>query len=260
MADYILIRKSRNIISTITHVIMNILLGVGSVLLTNITGSWVLGVILVLISKWRIFAVRPRYWGLNIKSSLVDLIVGISFVLITYCSGTTWLPVHTILAILYSFWLIVIKPKSTETAAEVQSLIAIFLGETALTLIAASYDSIIMVAGTFFITWAATRHILVQSEDNNFAMVNYICGLISAELAWLCHSWLIVYTFAGTGIIVPQLSIIITASCFVFNRVYKSLIRNDGELKSEEFAAPTIFSILVIIMVVVWFSSPSFHL
>ena len=99
MADYILIRKSRNILSTVLHIVLNILLGVGSIFLTTITGSFGLGLLLVLVSKWRIFAVRPRYWLLNIKSSLVDLIVGFSFVLIAYCSGTIVRPIHLILAV-----------------------------------------------------------------------------------------------------------------------------------------------------------------
>ena len=84
MADYVLIRKSRNVISSVLHVFLNILLGVGSVAITIATGSWIIGIILVIISKWRVFAVRPRYWLVNILSSLVDLIVGSSFVFIAY--------------------------------------------------------------------------------------------------------------------------------------------------------------------------------
>ena len=129
MADYILIRKSRNVISSILHVVLNILLGIGSVAITVITGSWIIGAILVLISKWRIFAVRPRYWLINIKSNLVDLIVGLSFVFITYCSGTDWLPVHLLLGLGYTCWLIFLKPKSSELATSAQSLFCVFLGE-----------------------------------------------------------------------------------------------------------------------------------
>ena len=98
MADYSIIRKSRNTLSSFLHVLMNILLGVGSISVTLISGSWILGIILVLISKWRIFAVRPRYWLLNLKSSLVDLIVGASFVVLAYLSGTEILPIHILLA------------------------------------------------------------------------------------------------------------------------------------------------------------------
>ena len=267
MADYILVRKSRNIVSSILHVILNILLGVGSILLTAITGSFILGFLLVIVSKWRIFAVRPRYWLLNLKSSLVDLIIGFSFVLIAYCSGTA-LPsffehpfhVHYILAALYTLWLIFIKPLSSSHGASAQSLIAVFFGTTAAVLLSATYDSSIIVLSSFFIGWAATRHVLVQSDDNNFTLVALACGLICAEIAWVFHSWLIVYTFGDTGIIIPQLSIILTVFAFAFARIYQSLIKNDGELKKDEVLVPTIFSILIIFAIVVLFSNPSFHL
>ena len=81
MADYVLLRKSRNIASNLVHIFLNILLGVGAVLITVLSGSPLLGLLLVLVSKWRIFAVRARYFFLNLKSNLVDLIVGVSVVL-----------------------------------------------------------------------------------------------------------------------------------------------------------------------------------
>lgn len=260
MADYVLIRKSRNIVSSILHVVLNILLGVGSIVLTTITGSFLAGFLLVIVSKWRIFAVRPRYWMLNLKSSLVDLIVGFSFVLIAYCSGTTFRPIHYVLAALYTIWLIFLKPRSTERATIVQSLIAVFLGTTAAILISATYDSSIIVLSTLFIGWAATRHVLVQTDDNNFRLVTFVCGLICAEIAWIFHSWLIVYSFGDTGIIIPQLSIILTVFAFVFAKVYQSLIKNDGELKRNEVSAPILFSVLIIFIMIVLFSNPSFHL
>ncbi len=258
MADYVLIRKSRNIISSVLHAIMNILLGVGSIVVTVITGSWIIGLFLVLISKWRIFAVRPRYWWVNILSSLVDLIVGTSFVLIAYCSGNSWLVVHTILAVAYTLWLIILKPRSSDLAAEIQSLVAVFLGSVAMTMLFASSNPIFMTLGCFFIGFAAARHLLVQSDDNEFGLLTYTCGLIAAEIAWLCNSWLIVYTFGDTGILVPQLSIILTIFAFISGRVYKSSIKHEGKIRISEIATPLVFSLLIVIMLVVWFSNPIF--
>ncbi len=258
MADYVLIRKSRNVISSILHVFMNILLGVGSIVVTVVTGSWIIGMSLVLISKWRIFAVRPRYWGLNIMSSLVDLIVGASFVMIAFCSGKSWLIIHTVLAVLYTAWLIFLKPRSSEVAAELQSLVAVFLGSTAATMLFASSDSIFMVASCFFIGFAASRHLLVQTDDNEFGLLTYSCGLVGAEIAWMCNSWLIVYTFGDTGIVVPQLSIILTLFAFISGRVYKSSIKHEGKIHFNEIATPLIFSVLIILMLVIWFSNPIF--
>ena len=260
MADYILIRKSRNILSSVLHVVFNLLLSIGSIALTVITGSFLLGIILVLISKWRVFAVRPRYWLLNLKSSIVDFTVGVSFVLIAYCSGTTVLPVHFILAVLYASWLIFLKPRSSILAAKAQAIVAIFLGTTAVTLMTANADSVFMLLPCFVIGYGAARHVLVQSEDHDYTIITFIAGLLFAEIAWLCHSWLIVYKFSSLGIILPQLSIILSILAFAVNSVYESAVKNDGKAKAADVMMPVIFSILLIAIIVIWFSRPAFYL
>ena len=265
MSEYIFIRRSRNALSSFLHVFMNILLGVGSVAITFLTASWVSGIVLVLISKWRIFAVRPRFWLLNIKSNLVDLIVGASFVLIAYCSGTELLPVHIILAGLYTLWLIILKPLSTESATKLQALVAVYLGTTAATLMAASANSIFLVLACFVIGYGASRHVLVQSSEGkeDFTIITLACGLAAAEVAWLCHGWLIVYMFNGgwvgnTGIIIPQLSIIMVLLAFLFGCAYGAIVKRDGKLKASDILMPAIFSLLIIAIVVIWFSKPIF--
>ena len=260
MADFVFIRKSRNALSAFLHVVFNILLGVGSIVITIITGSWILGIILVVLSKWRVLAVRPRYWLANIKSSLVDFIVGTSIVLITYCSGTEIMPIHYALGAIYVLWLVFIKPKSSETFTEIQSLIAVFLGTIAIVLMAASADAIFMVAACYIIGYGAARHVMIQNDDQDFALTTRICGLVAAEVAWICHSWLIVYKFGNTGIILPQFTIILTILAFGFGRVYRSILKHDGKLRFSDVAAPVIFSILVIAVVVIGFSKPIFDI
>ena len=127
MADYIFIRKSRNAISSLAHVVLNLLLAVVSIGATVATGSILLGLILIVVSKWRVFAVNHRYWLINLRASLVDFIVGVSLVMLAYAAGTTFLPVHFILMAVYAIWLIVIKPRSSFTFAIVQALIAILI-------------------------------------------------------------------------------------------------------------------------------------
>lgn len=260
MADYVLMRKSRNVISSILHVILNVLLGVGSVAITVVTGSWIIGLGLVLLSKWRVLAVRPRYWIVNILSNLTDFIVGASFVFIAYCSGTTWLPIHYVLAAGYVLWLTVLKPRSSELAAEAQSLICVFLGTTATVMLFASSNAVLMTLFCILIGFSASRHVLVQSDENEFGMLTLSTGLVAGELAWLSNSWLIVYTFGTTGIMVPQLSVILTIFVFISNRVFKSGVQHDGKINFGEIAAPVIFSVLLATILVIWFSNPIFDI
>ena len=39
MADYILVRKTRNAASSAVHILLNVLFGIGSVMITALTGS-----------------------------------------------------------------------------------------------------------------------------------------------------------------------------------------------------------------------------
>ena len=261
MADFIFVRKSRNVLSTLTHALMNILLGVGSIVVTAVTGSWLIGVILVFVSKWRMFAVRPRYWFLNLKSNLVDLIVGISFVLLAYISGTEFSLAHWLLAAGYTLWLVLIKPRSTTFWVEVQALMAVFLGISAASLLAAPYDAVFTVLPAFLIGYGASRHVISQSgAERDFRLLTFTAGLLTAELAWLCHSWYIIYQIEGASIIIPQAAIILTLCGFLFGRIYHSIARHDGRLKLADVAAPLAFVLLVIFVMIIKFSDPLFEI
>ena len=260
MADYILARKSRNVASSMVHIFLNLLLGVGSVLVTVLSGSPLLGLILVIASKWRIFAVRSRYLWLNIKSNLVDLIVGISVVLLAYYAGNAFLPVDFILMIFYSLWLIVIKPLSSEAATLAQSLIAVFFGVSAATIMTATLDPTVLVLLTFLIGYAASRHILSQSEDRDFTFTTLVCGLIFAEIAWLCYSWSIIYTFGDTGIYIPQLAIILTIFAFVYNYTRRAIIKYQEDFRFKHILGPVIFGAVLVAIIVICFSNPIFNI
>ncbi len=259
MSDFVFIRKSRNILSSILHIVFNFILASGSVYLTFLTGNFVVGLILVILSKWRMFAVRPRFLLLNLKSNLVDLIVGFSFILITYCSGTNLLPIHIILALLYIFWLIVLKPKSTDFATNLQSLWAIFFGSIAAVLMSASAGSIFLTFSCFIIGYSATRHVLSQNDDKEYPLLSIIAGIITSEIAWLSHSWLIVYSFTKFGIIIPQLTIILLLLSYLFGFSYKRLIDSENKSSWKEIIMPAVFIMLVISIIIIWFSNPIFN-
>jgi hypothetical protein len=169
------------------------------------------------------------------------------------------MPVHALTMILYSFWLVVLKPRSSEFAANLQALWAIFFGTIALTLMSASANSIIMVVGCFIIGYAATRHILVQGDDTNYNIIILAAGILAAEITWLCHSWLIVYSFSDAGIIVPQLSVILVIVAFAFGYTYHSINKHEGKFEWSEVGMPTVFAVLLVFLIVICFSQPIFN-
>lgn len=269
MADYVLARKSRNIASSAVHILLNILLGMGAVLITVFSVNPALGIVLVLVSKWRVFAVRSRYLLINIKSNLVDIIVGLSIVLLTYYSTIAHShmlsePQDYIYAIIYMViyvvWLLVIKPMSSEKANMTQSLIAVFLGSSAAAIMSATVDPILAVFLSFLIGYAACRHVLVQTEEENFALTTLACGLVFAEIAWLSHSWDIVYNFGRSGIRIPQSAIILTIFAFVYNYARQAIVRYREDFRFKDIIGPIIFGVLLIGVIVIFFSKPAFNI
>lgn len=262
MADYIFFRKSRNALSSALHILLNIALGFGSIYFTALTGSWTIGILLVLLSKWRVFAVRFRYLFLNIKSNLVDFIVGISFVtLASFASAeVSWL--HLLLAILYSIWLIFIKPLSSEPGNLFQAALATFFGSTAMVLSTSTLDSAIFVLLAFVIGYGASRHILIQNDSRDVAISSLALGLLFAEVSWLCHSWVITYTFhiLDFTLIIPQLAIILSILVFMFYKLNIMFIKHDNKFSWRDCSSVIIFGIVTIAILVIGFSTPAFNL
>lgn len=260
MADYIALRKGRNALSTVLHIILNIALAVFSTALTVISGNWVFGVLLVLLSKWRIVAVRPRYWWTNLKANLVDLTVGISLALLVYIAGKDFNIWHVILTAVYAIWLVGIKPRSETIMTELQAMFAIFFGTFATTLICSQFDPIVGVALSFVIGYGASRHVLMQSDDRDFNLMTFICGILLAEMSWIFYHWSIVYSFSeATTLVVPQLPIAASILFFLFARGYKSALLHDGKIRADDIVVPALFSVLIMFVMIFFFSVASFN-
>ncbi len=264
MADYIFIRKSRNALSSVMHILLNLALAVVSISATVVTGNCLIGLILIVISKWRIFAVNHRYWFLNIRSSLVDFIVGTGFVLLAYAAGKTFLPVHFVLMGAYAVWLIILKPRSSTNAAIIQALTAVLVGSTAASVFAAITNdnimSLILAASGFIIGYAASNHVLVQASDTNPTLISLAVGLIFAEISWLSHVWLIIYTLGSSGICLSQLALILTVLAFAYFQVYTDMSKHKGKLTLTNVALPLVFSAIMILVLVIGFSQPRFSI
>ena len=258
-----MLRKGRNALSTATHVVLNIGLAVLSTVLTVVSGSWVFGILLVLLSKWRVVAVRPRYWWLNIKGNLVDFTVGIGLALLVYAAGHDGFNIwHGILTAIYAIWLVGIKPLSALWATEVQAVAAVFIGTFAMMVYCSWLNPIWVTLIGFVIGYGASRHILIQNEEREFTLSTMTFGLVLAELSWIFYQWLIAYQLplkSLSMLSVPQLPIVSSLVFFVFYRGYRSAARHDGKITIDDILLPSIFSILIIFAMLILYSNPRFN-
>lgn len=241
----------RSQLSDVVYILLNLALACGVLLLTIAFQPPYLAYALVLLSKWRVFAVRARYWWANLQTNTVDVLVGASVVtLIWQASGT--LLVQTFIALLYAAWLLILKPRSKRIYMIWQAGVAQFLAIMALFSIAHVLDSAVVVAVCYAIGYVCARHVMGAYDDQNLAMLSMIWGFFIAELGWLSYHWTTAYSLTTT-LLLPQASIIAALFGFVALRCYDALVRDVPLWRSVK--APVLFSFAV--MAILLFSELS---
>jgi hypothetical protein len=147
---------------------------------------------IIVLSKWRMFAVRPRFWLANIRANAVDLMVGMSIVLFMGHSGGPL--VQLCWAALYAVWLVLIKPGAGIAMTSLQALIGQLCGLMELYLIWAAGSSFGIVLASGLICFLAARHFLDSFDEPYARMLSYFWGYFGAAIGWLLSHWLLFYS------------------------------------------------------------------
>lgn len=146
---------------------------------------------IIVLSKWRMFAVRPRFWAANVRANAVDLMVGLSVVVFMTHNASVVVQVGWVLA--YAVWLLVIKPGKSIVMVTMQAFVAQLSALTALYLVWSDGP----VWGLTFLTglfcFLAARHFLDTFDEPYAKMLAYIWGYFGAALAWLLSHWSLYY-------------------------------------------------------------------
>jgi hypothetical protein len=150
-----------------------------------------LAILLVLLAKWRIFAVRPRYWLINILSNGVDILVGISFVLLMSSTSSDWWQIFW--AVIYGGWLLWLKPKSDVFSVSAQAMIGQLLGIAVLYLKFGDASLAGLVLGTWTIAYLAARHFLTSFEESRSALLAHVWAYFAASLTFVLGHWMLFY-------------------------------------------------------------------
>lgn len=150
-----------------------------------------LAILLVLISKWRMFAVKPRYWMANLISGGVDIMVGVALVLFMASTSTDWWQLFWV--VVYIGWLVGLKARSGVLAVSAQAMIGQLLGLAVLYLKFGDSSLALLVAGTWIITYLAARHFLTSFEESHTILLAHVWAYFSASLAFVLGHWLLFY-------------------------------------------------------------------
>ena len=243
--------RKRSFLSEVAYVILNILLAVAllvAVLVTNV--PWpALGIILL--SKWRVFAVRSRYWMANIRANMIDTIVGVSVVVMLSTANGS-LSTQLSLVALYIAWLLFIKPRSKRSFVAAQAMIGLVFGIAALVQISPSLPASVVVAGAWLVAYSAARHILSVQHETHLNFLSLLWGFIVAEIMWLSYHWTIGYAI-NPKLQLAQATIIVAILSFLAERMYVSYHKH-GSLNYGELVLPVLMSMSVIVVLLFFFS------
>lgn len=253
--------RKKSFLSELIYTILNIGLAVALLLIVRYTEAIWFAILLVLLSKWRIFAVRPRYWWANLRSNVVDIIVSVSVVLHMYTinsaliSDATKLLLLVVVTILYICWLLYIKPRSKRSYMALQAGIAIFLGISALFTISFNWPVSVVVVGAWLIGYSATRHILGSYDDETHGLfLGLVWGLVVAEISWVAYHWAIAYPLPiVTSLMIPQVAIAITLVSFLAYKCYDSFYHH-AKIRSNDILLPLLFTLSVLVVLFLLFN------
>jgi hypothetical protein len=246
--------KRRSLVSELIYILLNVALAVAILIVVWVIESPLAAFALVLLSKWRVLAVRPRYWFANIQANLVDIIVGLSTVVLLYAASGA-VPVQIILTLLYIGWLLYVKPRSKRVFIAIQAGTAVFMGVTALMSVSYDWIASIVVLAMWLIGYSTSRHVLGSYEEAHMSFYSLVWGLVMAEFGWLAYHWTFAYGLPGVGDIkLSQAAIIALAMSFMAERVYASYEKH-GSVKSADIMLPVLLSVSLIVVILAFFNN-----
>lgn len=228
--------------SHFVHILLNLLLP-GLLFVFVRIGFFQLAGLLILLSKWRMFAVKPRHWPANIRANGVDLVVSLSFLVFMTHSSTQMM--QLIWTTLFSVWILVIKPRSTTLGISVQATIGQFVGLTALYIAWGSRPAFVLVVGAWVVAYLSARHFFANFEENLTRYLSYIWAYVAAALTWVSSHWLIFY---GS---ISQPALLLSVIGFGLGSVY--YLEKTDKLTTA-LRRQIVFVMLAVIIVVLTFS------
>jgi hypothetical protein len=249
--------------SEIIYMALNIVLAIALLFVVRSTGSLLPALALVLLSKWRVLAVRPRYWFANIQANMVDFIVSISLVVFLLTANSAniddgqKLLVQVIITLVHIVWLLFIKPRSKRAFIVIQSAVALFLGVSATYTVAYDWWDALVVIFVWVIGYSTARHVLTNYDESHVVFLSILWGLVMAEIGWLAYHWTIAYRLPIIqNILLPQVAIIVLCVGFVAYKAYDSYFHHQ-KIRTNDIILPLLFTLSVIAVLVLAFNGVS---
>ncbi len=247
--EFLKIAKRRSFLSELIYIALQIGLALAVVIVIRATESPWPAIGLVALSKWRVLAVKPRYWFVNLQANMVDFIVGISIVGLLYTTyvghgeSTQKFLVLSVLTLLYMGWLLFLKPQSKRVYVAAQAGIALFAGVAALFIFGYDWWVSAVVLLMWLIGYSTAHHILASYSETHISFLSLLWALALAELGWLAYHW----TFAYVLLPIPRVALTVACIAFIAQQCYDSYYHHQ-RIRGNDILMPVLFAVSIIVI------------
>lgn len=240
--------RRRTVLSEAAYLSLNVALAVAVLLVMVTTQSVLAALVIVLLGKWRIFAVRPHFWVTNLIANMVDIIVSVSYVALLQAADGSLLS-QIGLTVLFIGWLVLLKPRSEPALVELQAGVGVLFGVGALMQVSYGWYASVVVALMWIIGYSTARHVLGVYKEAHVTLLSVIWGLVLAELGWLTYHWTFAYDLVFAGdIMISQVAVFAGLLSFLAERTYASYHKNHGVVHFDEILLPFILTLSIIFL------------
>lgn len=228
--------------SKVVYIVFNVLLPLVVFALVR-TNFVPLALAIILLSKWRMLAVRPRFWLANIRANAVDIIVGISLLIFMVHSDSQMFQFFW--TAVYVGWLTLLKPASSALMVSVQALVGLVCGLMALFIGWGDGPlyGLVFLAG--LICYLSAHHFFDSFDEPYAKLLSYIWGYFAAALVWVLGHWLLYY-----GIVAQPVLILVSLGFGMGTLYYLDHHDRLSDMLKKQF----IFIMLAIVAIVIVFS------
>jgi hypothetical protein len=183
-------KPRRNRYAGLLHIVFVSLLPIVMYVLVRLDFTWI-AVLVLLLGKWRMFAIKPRHWPANIRANAVDLLAGLSVLI--FMISTDVQIIQAMWAALYAVWLLVIKPLSSPLWVGLQALISQSLALSAVFLFWVEASVTLLVFLVWGVAYFTARHFLSAFDESMARATAYVWAFFAASLTWATAHWTIYY-------------------------------------------------------------------
>lgn len=228
--------------SRVVYIVFNVLLPLVVFALVR-TNFVPLALAIILLSKWRMFAVRPRFWLANVRANAIDILVSVS--LLTFMVHSDSQLFQFLWTAVYIGWMTVLKPASNTLMISFQALIGLVTGLMALFIGwgEGPLYGLVFLAG--LICYLSAHHFFDSFDEPYARLLSYVWGYFGAALVWVLGHWLLYY-----GIVAQPVLIIISLG-FGLGTLY---YLDHHDRLSDGLKKQFIFIMLAILAIVIVFS------